>query len=261
MTTHGTDTEARNRPAPDVVDRIIATVVVGVVLLSIAVPLHSRLAPVVPGFATDANRGDTEAAAVEPDWLAGARVAAAAPFDDHAVDLATAVLTGSDYGPHRGHTIRFATPTVTMWVEPGFRDNPVQADNLAQAMAWVSEATGVPFVEVDTPGQAQIVVREFHALRGRVHARTGLRGELRQTDVHIGCCRARIAYEELAQAMGAMHDGADQRSFFSNRTQDLPEPLEFDTWILRTLYQLPPGTLEADVRAAFAATAAVGVTP
>jgi hypothetical protein len=192
-----------------------------------------------------------------PAWLADARDAGTAPFDDHAVDLAVAVLVGHDGDPENqaGFTTRFTTPTVTMWVDDVFRTNHDLGANLAFAITWVEGVTGVTFAEVTDRDAAQIRVVEHDTPGGNMKNRFDRRtGVVWQADVRIGCCLPAVAVEELGHAMGA-GDGADQRSMFSVGTEVLPEPFEFDAWVLRTLYQLPPGTSEAGVRAALTATA------
>lgn len=162
------------------------------------------------------------------------------------VAMATAILTEPDAGP-RGRTTRWDRPVITFSVQVP-DDYPAEmVAAIYDAIAWASDATGVVVQEVGSFGDMTIT---GHMRSGGHAEATALSdGQIVSARVEVGCCRPRVAYEEVGQAMGAFGDRGDERSIFSQSRHDNVAS-DFDTWVLDALYAVPTGSLPEAVAAA-----------
>lgn len=150
------------------------------------------------------------------------------------------------------------TIPVTRWVEPVVRVNvalpylwPASFRRIVpRALRWISRQTGVAFVLNSDP-DAPVTVRMGPPGTGRTVFYRNVDDTLRRVEVTIGCCRARVAWEEVGQIPGIVGDGGGNDSVFSN-TSTRTKPSKLDAWMLRTLYAVPPGTTAAELETRFA---------
>jgi hypothetical protein len=233
---------------------VAAVVAIGALEHGAHPPTPGSVAAVVPdaNAPTGAGEGGAQVSAdsvpVEGFSFPAVRAPEAFTPDATDVDMAVAVLTDPDSGP-AGHTYRWATDTVTYTLDlPGYPSS--YFGEIDAALTFIADTTGVRWVQVERGGQVRIVPLGDNGGRVRMHAGSG--HTLTGATIELGCCRVRVPWEELLQAMGALGDHTDGRSVFSNRT-----PREragsWEAWALRTLYSLPPGSSPDQIRNALAA--------
>lgn len=142
---------------------------------------------------------------------------------------------------------------VTRWSEPVVRVKvklprrwPAKFRSIMpKALAWISRRSGVAFVETGD-NTAPVEVRAWNEDAGRTTFYRRLDSTLDHVVVEIGCCRARVAWEELAQVPGVVGDHGGDNSVFSN-TSTNTRPSKLDAWIVRTLYTITPGATAAEL--------------
>ncbi len=163
-------------------------------------------------------------------------------------EMATKILTEPDRGP-AGSTIRWATDTIEYRMQMPDTYDEAYIAMIRDVFVWLHTSTGITFIETDN-ANAPLQISGHPHNGGTVRAVVSKTGVISSAEVHIGCCKPRSAYEELAQAMGPFGDHGDTRSIFSQNRERV-KPSAFDTRILETLYSLAPGTDAAQVYAAF----------
>lgn len=194
-------------------------------------PTHAQPPPAGPDVTA-------ERAAPSPD--APAPVAGTHGFDDD-VALAAAMITSADKGGNLNHTLRWAGPTVSYHIEAGVDWTAAFHDEIAAALAWASEASGLTYVPAASPDDAHLRITGRAARGGSVWVIPAGRGMIGRAHVELGCCSPRVAYEEIGQSLGVLADLGDDRSVFSaNRTR--LRPGDWDTWVIRGLYNTPAGS-------------------
>lgn len=151
--------------------------------------------------------------------------------------MAVAVLTEPDVGPS-GATQRFAGPVVHYRLELESMPDWYRAE-VYTVLAWVARQTGLTITE--TTGTADLVVSRKNGNGAHAQVVGDGHGTILSAHVWLGCCWRRAAWEDLAQAFGPLGDRADNRSVFSQSSDQL-RGSGFDAWVLHELYQLPPGT-------------------
>lgn len=186
--------------------------------------------------------------------LAADDVALSAPLtvaggDNIDVDAAVAVLTSPESTGNYGRTIRWTKTNLTVAVNLDATDQAAMGADIDAAFAWVTENTGVTFTFVAAGTAADVTVDGFDAGKGNAHATLNADGSIAATTINLGCCRTRVVFEEIGQAMGAFGDHGPAGTLFSN-DQAATGPTAFDATTLQVLYRLPVGTDTAGVRAA-----------
>lgn len=187
------------------------------------------------------------------------------PPDPHATDPTLAgdetrirsyatMLTYTNRGAHRG---------VGIWTHPiTFRLNLPEhyptdvANEVRAAYRWMSTVTGLQIQETTGP-DADINVTGHPDSGGLTVLHDRRDHSLDRVDVHIGCCRRRVVWEEALHSMGFSSDLGPAGSLVARyelRTapQDVPSPA--DTQVLRALYSgmLNPGARMDEVLTALA---------
>lgn len=159
------------------------------------------------------------------------------------VEAALDIATKPDSGPS-GYVVRWPDDHITVYVA-GDGWDPQMRNHVDAALAWVQDATGLEIEPVETETDANIVINPRERGGGRATAEA-YEGRLHKAWLEIGCCKSRVAYEEIGQAMGAFGDHGPRGSVFS---QDLSAqyPSEFDTWVLRSIYKLQPGASRSEL--------------
>lgn len=226
--------------------RIIAAVAAAAAL-AVAVWAFVELAEMTPipnrtDVITVVGDADVSAAGEETRESETAEVGDVEPSMD-LLEVALDVATRPDSGPS-GQVARWTGDTVTVYIAPDGWENGMRG-HVYGALDWVTATTGMEIRHVPET-EAQIVITPRSRSGGRVSAvADGF--ELRHADIEIGGARARVAYEEIGQAMGAFGDWGPEGSIFS---QDLSAqyPSSFDSWVLESIYRVEAGASRSDLR-------------
>lgn len=216
-----------------------ALTVVGVLGVALGVA-HLVGAPVplpdVPGTPA------AQAAQVGP--VAEVAPAVPASLTEAQVGTVTAILTQPDQGP-AGRTYRWTKTNLTVRIDLGGSSAALRP-HVDAALAWVTASTGVTFTEVT--GDADLTIGTQRGDGGSVVVHPNGDNSIRSAQVSLGCCRARVAFEEIGQAMGALGDHGGTDSIFS-QSQVAVGPGPVDSAALTVLYQVPAGADAAAVAA------------
>lgn len=164
------------------------------------------------------------------------------------IDMAVDVLTRPDNRDTVNGTYRWAGPTLTYRINlPGF--DPAYLAEVTAAIAFTEKATGIDWVQVQDNPQLDIIAGTDNG--GLAQARPDASGVIRSATVTLGCCRTRVAWEEITQVMGAFGDHTDARSVFSN-DHSRTRAGSWETWALHALYSVPAGSDVDTIRRALA---------
>jgi hypothetical protein len=113
-------------------------------------------------------------------------------------------------------------------------------ETVESALSWLSETTGTAFAVTDG-ADAPFVITGYGRDQGHATVRYGADGAIVNARVEVGCCRERIAWEEVLHGAGPLGDHGGAGSVFSNNGS-VARPGDFDAWVLRALYANPAGT-------------------